>query len=170
MKQTAGNAPPPAMKSRPLVGLFMRLAYRADRLRRALSAPVSVGVRVLLVRDRQVLLVRHTYSPGLQLPGGGVKRGETLEQAARREAREEAGAEIGEMSLFGLYSKTTGWISDHEPVFLATDFELAEQHSFEIESCAFYSLDNLPADLVPSARRRIEEYRSGAGHVILGQR
>ncbi|MEM9842987.1 MAG: NUDIX domain-containing protein, partial [Pseudomonadota bacterium] len=37
---------------------------------------MTLGVRAIVENaEGQVLLVRHTYTPGLYLPGGGVERG-----------------------------------------------------------------------------------------------
>jgi 8-oxo-dGTP diphosphatase len=56
---------------------------------------ISAGV--LIEQDDRLLLVRHV-KPGEYdfwvAPGGGVEGDETLEQAARREAREETGLEV----------------------------------------------------------------------------
>ena len=61
-----------------------------DRLWR--TRAVTLGVRaVVLDGTGGVLLVRHSYTPGWYLPGGGVDRGETAEAAVIRETREEAG-------------------------------------------------------------------------------
>ena len=37
----------------------------------------------MMIQDDKVWLVRQTYIPGWFMPGGGLKRGETLEQAAQ---------------------------------------------------------------------------------------
>ena len=77
----------------------------------------KLAVAVLIEREGRILLGRRgpgTREPGKwSFPAGFVERGEAVEKAAVREAREETGldAEIGE--LLGLFS------SDGEPVVLA---------------------------------------------------
>jgi ADP-ribose pyrophosphatase YjhB (NUDIX family) len=54
----------------------------------------DVGVSAIVVRDERVLFVRYAYGDrkGLwTLPGGYAQHDETLDQAALRELREEAG-------------------------------------------------------------------------------
>ncbi len=137
----------------------LRIAlYRAFTWWLALTRPITVGVRLLLIRDGQVLLVRHTYQNGWYLTGGGVKRKETLEQAARREAREEAGAELKGLRLFGVYTNLAEGRSDHITVFVCEDFNLSGQHDLEIAALDFFALEALPEDLLPGHRRRVEEY------------
>lgn len=51
-----------------------------------------------------VLIARKHPPPGWALPGGFVEVGETLEAAARREAREETGLDPRLTALLGCYS------------------------------------------------------------------
>lgn len=56
-----------------------------------------VGVAAVLFQDDSVLLARRGKEPGKgqwSLPGGAVELGETLEEALRREIREEVSLEI----------------------------------------------------------------------------
>jgi 8-oxo-dGTP diphosphatase len=61
-----------------------------------------VGIGCIVFRGEQVLLVRRGKPPRIgtwSLPGGAQHLGETAEEAARRELREEAGIEVGPMAL-----------------------------------------------------------------------
>ena len=123
--------------------------------------PVTLGVRILLVRDSQVLLVRHSYQDAWFLPGGGVKRGESLEQAIRREVQEECGGTIKRLEFFGIFSNLDEYKSDHIAMFLSNDFRTKREGDFEIEKVSFFPLKQLPEDISPGSRRRIEEYIAG---------
>lgn len=53
-------------------------------------APLQVRVRVIIQRKGQVLLVKNWFGPHQwELPGGGLKFGESLQAAASREVNEE---------------------------------------------------------------------------------
>lgn len=68
----------------------------------------KVAAGVLVGRDGEVLLVRRNHEPGLgrwSFPSGYVDRGEVVEEAAAREAREEAGVEVVITGLLGVFSE-----------------------------------------------------------------
>jgi len=137
---------------------MMRLLYLAYRIYCFFFRPLTLGVRVMMIQNEQVLLVRHTYIEGWYLPGGGVKRGETLDHAARREAHEETGATLNNLRLVGAYTNFKEWKSDHNILFLSTDFTISGEHDCEIAEIRFFSLDALPADLLSGHRQRLEQY------------
>ncbi len=150
------------------MSLYARARYKLSQLGWFLTRPLTLGVRVLLVRDGRVVLVRHTYRDQWYLPGGGVKKGETLAEAARREAREEVGATLGALELWGAYSTFDEMKSDHVILFLCRDWTIPagragqQDAQHEIERVELFPLDDLPAELSPGTARRLEEYRRGA--------
>lgn len=140
---------------------MMRLIYLTYRIYCFIFRPVTLGIRVMLIQYNQVLLVRQTYVKGWFMPGGGVKRGETLDHAARREVHEETGATLNNLSLVGAYASFKEQKSDHNILFLSTDFTVSGDHDLEIAEVRFFPLDALPGDLRPGYRRRLQEYRNG---------
>lgn len=140
---------------------MLRLLYLAHRLYIFLLRPILFGVRVILAKEGRVILVRHTYRSGWHLPGGGIKRGETVEAAARREVREETGAEMGAARLVGIFHNFDDYASGHNVLFLCEDFEMVDSPDHEIAEARFFGLDELPADMFPGHRRKIENYLGG---------
>ncbi|HEX6067566.1 MAG TPA: NUDIX hydrolase [Nitrososphaera sp.] len=64
-------------------------------------------VDVIMQKGSKVLMIRRKNEPfagRLALPGGFVNEGETAEDAARREAREETSLEIEPIEILGVYS------------------------------------------------------------------
>ncbi|HQX85944.1 MAG TPA: NUDIX domain-containing protein, partial [Aestuariivirga sp.] len=78
-----------------------------------------MGTRTAVFDDEnRVLLVRHSYGTGWLLPGGGVERGETLFESAKREIREEAGIIAQEEPVLqGICLNDELFPGDHVAVF-----------------------------------------------------
>ena len=69
-----------------------------------------VGAGAVIVRGDQVVLVRRGHPPlagEWSIPGGAVKLGETLRQAAEREALEETGLEIEAGEVLEVFESIT---------------------------------------------------------------
>lgn len=83
---------------RRLLDATHRTVYRAGyffvrrywRLRR--KRPPGVGI--LVWSGGRVLIVRHSYRPGLTIPGGNIKSGEDAAETAARELLEEVGIAV----------------------------------------------------------------------------
>lgn len=139
------------------------------RLSALVRPPVSLGVR-LVVRgaDDTVVLVRHTYTGGWHVPGGGVDVGETVREAAVRECREETGLEIDTpLSLVGVYFNRGYSRRDHVVTFVTrparplAGLTFAPQ-ALEIAEVIAAPLGALPADTTDSTRQRLAEAFEGA--------
>ena len=133
---------------------FLRAAYRQTR-------GMTLGTRTIVLRKdgAEVLLVRHGYAPGWLLPGGGVERGETLEDAARRELREEAGIVAEEApQLHAVFLNDAQFRGDHVACFVVRRFrEEGFTPNAEIAEARFFAVADLPEGTTAGTRRRIAE-------------
>lgn len=146
------------------MSLRMRALYQLASVYWRLVQPVTLGVQAMLIRNEQILLVRHSYRPGWCLPGGGVDRNETLETAVRRELHEEIRATPHTLAFFGIYTNTNGHKSDHITLFLSEDFEWQPNYrTAEIAEARLFPLQALPpaADLDKGVQRRVHTYVNG---------
>jgi 8-oxo-dGTP pyrophosphatase MutT (NUDIX family) len=86
-----------------LLSRFYRVAYQFARVYWFLTRPTKRGVKCVITRGDEVLLVRHTYGDrrAWDLPGGAIKRGEAPVEAARRETHEELGLSISDWTALG---------------------------------------------------------------------
>lgn len=124
--------------------------------------PMTLGVRAIVFDETKnlVFLVKHTYVPGWQLPGGGVERGETFMEALEKELREECNIVLkGSPHLFALYKNAHASPRDHVALYVCRQFEQTEPRlpDREIAECGFFPLDNLPEGTTPSTKRRLQE-------------
>jgi len=144
-----------------------RLIGRAARLWWRLRKPRTLGVRALVLdRDSRVALVRHTYIGQWYLPGGGVKKGESVEDALRRELAEEVALhEVTIERLLGVYHSRREAKDDHIVIFVVRaeldPTALRPADALEIAEAGWFALDALPTGLSPATASRIAEYRAG---------
>ena len=129
------------------------------------SRGLTLGVRGAVIgEDGRVFLVRHTYTPGWGLPGGGVEARETAVEALTRELREETSIAVrGLPQLHGAFFNRKISQRDHVLVYVVRDFEVieAKRQDREIAEAGFFPLDALPEDTTPATRRRLQEITSG---------
>lgn len=113
------------------------------------------GERVL------VALIRRPGQKEYALPKGGVEKGETLEEAAAREIREEAGFRklklLGELGVGErLTGRKTAWQTTHYFLFVTEEVEgkPTDRHNWEVE---WFDLAALPGIYWQEQERLIRE-------------
>ena len=141
--------------------MLIKIAHWIRRVYYFIARPVTLGVRILLIDEGGVILVKHSYQDGWFLPGGGVKRGESLEQAIRREAAEECGATLHQVRFIGTFTNFVDYNSDHVSLFHSEDFSIQAVRDQEIEMVSAFPLEQLPEKTSPGSRRKIAAYING---------
>jgi 8-oxo-dGTP pyrophosphatase MutT (NUDIX family) len=158
----ATSDPEQAFRQTGWPGVRARLFHLYFVLRR----PMTVGVRGL-IHDRassSVFLIRHTYVPGWQLPGGGVEVGETLAEALARELAEEGNIALtAPPVLKSMHFNRRASNRDHVGFYLIENFTQTSPKlpDHEIAEGGFFPLDRLPDAITPATLRRIAEVFQG---------
>jgi 8-oxo-dGTP diphosphatase len=130
----------------------------------------------MLLKDDKVLLGKRHEDPtkadselhgegSWTMPGGKLHFGETFEQAAAREVKEETGIEINESSL-RIISLANDAVADAQFVtigFLCEEFrgEPRVMEPDEITEWQWFDIKNLPTPLFFPSRKVLENYLTG---------
>jgi 8-oxo-dGTP diphosphatase len=120
-------------------------------------------VDIIIRRGDEILLVERRNEPtGWALPGGFVDYGESLEQAAAREAREETGLELSDLQQFRAYSDPARDPRQHNIsiVFTATTSGTPSAGD-DAAKAVFFPLTELPSPLCFDHRQIISDYVEG---------
>lgn len=133
------------------------------------------AVHLFLRRGEEVLLLRrfHTgYEDGnYSVPAGHLDGGETVTQAARREAREECGVDIAaeDLRVVGVMHRQ----SDDERVdfFVETRRWTGRIVNAEPNKCddlSWHRLDTLPSNMIPYVRQALNQAAQGVWYAEYG--
>ena len=106
---------------------------------------IAPAIITSVERDREILLARSPHFPPgiLSILAGFVEPGESLEEAVKREVREETGIDVGNIKYFGSQpwpypnSLMLGFQAEYKSGEIEID-------GVEIEDADWYSVENMP--------------------------
>jgi 8-oxo-dGTP diphosphatase len=109
-----------------------------------------------------VLIERRNPPYGWALPGGFIDYGESLEEAAVREAREETGLEVAKLQQFRAYSDPGRDPRQHNISMVFTaEASGVPRAGDDAERVRLFPLGQLPAQLCFDHAQILSDYRAG---------
>ena len=131
--------------------------------------PILMVGAVILVMDMQnrLLMMRRSDTGSWGVPGGATEPGERVEEAAKRETFEETNLEIGEMSLFGVFSGPEFYfkypngdeVYNVTIVYLSRDWHGEVKLNDEHTEWGWFMATDIPEDLSPPIKPVIEQFQ-----------
>jgi 8-oxo-dGTP pyrophosphatase MutT (NUDIX family) len=153
------------------------MGYVMDLRRKLGSDPIiMVGSGVIVENPRgEILLQYRSDTRKWGLPGGSMELGETLEETAIREVKEETGLDVSSLAFYQLFSgKQFAFIYPNgDQVFNVTAIYIARHYSGELRidneetlALQFFSLFNLPSSFQETCKAVVDCY--AADHFWIG--
>ncbi|MEM7333447.1 MAG: NUDIX domain-containing protein [Chloroflexota bacterium] len=127
---------------------------------------MKVGATVAIIKENKVLMTLRSDWEIWCLPGGHVDEGESVAEAAIREAREEVGVDVALTRYVGVYSRIGGDATMHLHLFTAeiVGGSLAPQPD-EVLDIQFFDPSNLPELMFWWHRYQVDDALNGRSGV-----
>lgn len=133
-----------------------------------MRAQFLVAVHLFFFRDNRILLLRR-FNTGWEdgnysIPAGHVDAGETVTQAAIREAREEIGLNLGPQDLEIVHVMNRKSEHDRIDFFLRVtnwNDEITNAEPDKCDELSWYPVTSLPSNVIPYVRRGLQNYQTG---------
>ncbi|MXO87020.1 NUDIX domain-containing protein [Altererythrobacter aurantiacus] len=110
--------------------------------------------------EGKLLLIRQSYGAGhWTLPGGGMRKDEEAEAAARRELREETGCEPARLAHVATFAEEVLGTESTAHLYTATLSDMPRVDCREVIEARFFPTHSLPEPLSAQARKRLELWR-----------
>ncbi len=144
------------------------MSYISEMRKIVGHAPIMAvaAMGILYNEEKGLLLEKRTDTGEWCTPGGAIELGETLEEALKREVKEETNLDIANPKLFEIKANVHMVYPNKDEVYY-TDivYEINEFHGDlkpdrESVELAFFSLDNLPENIMPTQIGYIKKFVS----------
>ncbi|MCT4687010.1 NUDIX hydrolase [Vallitalea sp.] len=137
---------------------------------------IACGANVVIMdKDNRILLHHRQDNDMWGLPGGMMELGESLEENAIREVKEETGLECNELRLFNVYSGKELYYQypDGNEVYNVTVTYICKRYSGIIEvdlsegkEVKYFAVDEIPNQISPPVKIIIEDYKKRFNELI----
>jgi 8-oxo-dGTP pyrophosphatase MutT (NUDIX family) len=141
--------------------VIYKLGYPLLKIYWLIFRPKTQGVKCLILSGDELLLIRHTYGRSAwALSGGGIKKGETPEEAVKREVKEELGLDVTP-EYIGEFTHNTEYKIDTVYCFVVTIEKVEPKiDHIEIKEAKWWNINILPKDHSKGLERVILMYKS----------
>ena len=142
------------------------MGYISDIRKLTGHSPIMMTAAMCILYDREkgLLLEKRSDDGTWCVPGGGLELGETLEQALRREVREETSLEIADPVLFDVQAGVHMVYPNGDEVYYTDVVYIVEKYTGtpepdrESTELTWFPLDRLPDNIMPTQIGYIKKF------------
>ena len=121
----------------------------------------AATIDAIIIRENKILLIKRGLEPFKNywgLPGGYVDWNETLEDAVKREVKEEVGADVISLKQMGIYSNPKRHPQQTIDISYEVEIEGEIKAGDDAKKFKWFNLNELP-ELAFDHKKIIEDYR-----------
>lgn len=126
--------------------IYYKIINPPRTLYRFIFRPKTFGVKALIKSNGKYLMIRNSYGKmHWTFPGGGMKKNELAEEAAKRETFEEVGIKLEKLEYFGFKENNRHFKRDTVYFFKADVNDVTVKiDPNEVKEYNWFSRDNFP--------------------------